>query len=236
MRRLIACLLALLGSAAAAWAGGFEVQPVQLAMRVGQPSTVLTVSNPTTEPVLIQAEAFVWQQDKGEDVLLPAPGLLLNPPIFELAPGARQLVRIGFKPGSVPPSAREASYRIWLSQLPAARTDDDAPGVQLLFRLSLPLFVSPRQAMAAQPVWTLSGGELVLANPGARHVHLLSLTLRRAAGERMNLNLSQRYVLAGAELHWPLPTEWQERALSIELVTDVGRQTISLVPQAAFVR
>lgn len=208
---------------APAHAGGLKVQPVRLELRPERASGLLTISNPSNEPMLVQAEAFAWRQVNGEDVLEPAPGVLLNPPIFELPPGGRQLVRVGFR--SATPAAGESAWRIWLSQVPegAPRPEmgEELPqGVRMLFRVSLPLFVTPPGAARAAPEWRLEQGELTLANRGARHLQLHDLVFRRDDGARLAQDM--RYVLPGATARWSLPPDWRGRALTVEAGSNVG--------------
>jgi fimbrial chaperone protein len=211
----------------AAHAAGFQVQPVRLDLDAAQNNAVLTVSNPTKAPLLIQAEAFAWRQENNEDILEPTSALLLNPPIFELAPGARQLVRVGRRPGMPSAAGREASYRLWLSQLPNAGTDA-SQGIRLLFRVSLPVFIASTDPGRARPVWSLTREALVLSNSGTRHLHLRETKLLRIDGTAVSLPM--RYVLPGAYVSWPLPPEWRSRAFAVEADTDAGSFAARLDP------
>jgi fimbrial chaperone protein len=217
------CLIFLL-LAGAVQASGFHVQPVRMELPAGKTSTVLTVTNPSDQALRLQAEAFHWRQVAGEDVLEPAPGLLLNPPIFEIKPGAKQLIRLGFKPGYVPPVAREASYRILLSQLPVDDAASATPqGVRLLFRLNLPVFLAPAAPPRVEPVWQVESGQLVLHNAGNRHLQLHRVLMRDESGGQWDLPM--RYVLAGSTIRWPLPADRQGRTLSLEASSNVGDLT-----------
>lgn len=210
--------LVALTAALSVYAGGFQVQPVRLDLAAGQGNAVLTISNPSREPLLIQAEAFAWRQDAGGDVLEPTVALLLNPPIFEIAPGNSQLVRVGLRPGRSM-ATREASYHIWLSQLPGSEPDP-AQGVRMLFRVSLPLFVTPSGPAQARADWVLEAGRLTVRNPGTRHLQVRSVRLTRTDGA--SVSLPMRYALAGAVAGWPLPAGWAGQTLAIEADTDAG--------------
>ena len=75
----------------------FQVRPVRVELGSRLPASQLVVSNPTAQTVLIQADAFDWTQDKDQEHLDPSASLIVNPPIFELAPGAQQVVRVGLR-------------------------------------------------------------------------------------------------------------------------------------------
>ena len=108
-----AWLLALvLGSSAAQ---AFQVRPVRVDLGSRQPAAQLVVSNPTAQTMLIQADAFEWLQARDKESLNPTEHLIVNPPIFELAPGAQQVVRVGLR--RAVEAAVELPYRIWLTQV-----------------------------------------------------------------------------------------------------------------------
>lgn len=220
MHPVVRALFALWVSLGSASAQAFQIEPVRIDLPAERANAVLTVRNPGPDTLLIQAEGFRWQQQHGEDTLTPAPQLIVNPPIFEIPPGGQQLVRVGLRATLTP--ASETSYRLWLTQLatPQARDTPADGGVRLLFRASLPVFVTPRQAAPAQAVWLRENGQLRLVNPGARHMRLNALALQHPDGQRLTLNPG--YVLAGAYTEWPLPAAWQHSRLDVEATSDLG--------------
>jgi fimbrial chaperone protein len=229
----ISRLLAVAQLACASWAlaAGFQVNPVRVDLSSAHPNAVLTLSNPSPERILVQAEAFSWQQAEGEDQLQPTSAIMLNPPIFELQPGGRQLLRVGLR--QLPKGDGEQPYRLWLSQLPTATgtsepaAGDEPQGVKLLLRVSLPVFASGRTTGAARPVWQWQAGDrLQLVNFGQRHLHLLKLSV--SDGHGASLDLPARYVLAGNDSVWQLPSGWHGRQLQIEADSDAGHLHASL--------
>jgi fimbrial chaperone protein len=226
---LAAAILALLCGMLPAGAMAFQVQPVRLELPAERAQGVLTVRNTTDAPLLLQAEVFTWRQAEGSDELTPTRDVLVNPPIFEIAPGASQLVRVGLRPGASQSAGRESTYRVWLTQLPRTREPTDnagaagnassSSGVTILFRMNLPLFVTPRAARPAEAVWQRDADALRASNPGARHLSLREIVLTRPDG--VTLKLPHRTVLAGAEARWALPPDWRD-AVFVVSVTDEG--------------
>ena len=61
-----------------------------------------------------------WTQVDGDDVITPTnAGLLVSPPIFTLAPGAAQTIRVVARQKGV---TAETAYRLYSDELPAAAT------------------------------------------------------------------------------------------------------------------
>lgn len=216
MRRLCLTLFALLGLAQAAQA--FQVRPVRLDFGSRVAASQLMVHNPTQRPLLLQAQAFDWGQEDGQERLTPSQALIVNPPIFELAPGASQVVRVGLR--RAVESGVERSHRIWLSQVPTPEDVDS--GVQLLLRVSLPVFVTGAATPPAQPQWQRHGQTLELHNSGGRHLQVRALDLLSDAGE--TASFGPCYALPGQQCRWALPSGWTAATTRYDADTSAGPQ------------
>ena len=225
----LAWALAVLTAAPPAHANGLQVSPVRLELSAERPHAVLTVSNPSNAPMLIEASAFVWQPGDADDRSTPAPGVLLNPPIFELPPGARQLVRVGLKPGTALAPDRESGWRVWLAQVPdAAGAAGATAGVRMLFRVNLPLLIAPRGAAPARALWGRTPDALTLANTGRRVLQVHGLSARRADGAALALPMQS--VLPETSVRWPLPDDWRAATLDVRGTSNVGVVRHTLPP------
>jgi fimbrial chaperone protein len=200
-------------------AQAFQVRPVRVDLNHRQTAMQLVVSNPTDRMLLVQAEAFDWSQDGARDSLQPSQSLIVNPPIFELAPGAQQVLRVGLRRAAEP--GVERPYRIWLSQVATPGATGDT-GVQMLLRLSLPVFVTGSDTGTPLPQWQREpdNGSIELANAGARHVHVRELRLNAEGADP--LVLGPCYALPGGMCRWNVPPGLRERALRIEADSDAG--------------
>lgn len=189
-------------------AAQFSIEPLMLSLPAGKLATSLTLGNTGAAPVTVQAELLAWNQDGGEDALVPTGDLVVSPPIFKLEPGKKQVVRVGrLKKATAP--AREIAYRIKLTEVPPQATDNPRP-VATYMQLSLPVFVPParrdaRPALEFQPQRNAAGAlTLAFANPG-----LVRDKVTRIAVVQDGKTLAERslnyYVLAGAKrtLDWP---------------------------------
>lgn len=196
----------------------FQVRPVRMELGSRVPASQLVVHNPTQRTLLLQAEAFDWSQDAQQDLLEPTQALILNPPIFELAPGASQVLRVGLrKPVE---SGVERSHRIWLSQVPTPQEGDS--GVQMLLRVSLPVFVTGLATPPAQASWQRQGDTLELHNSGGRYLQVRALQLR--SDEGATASFGPCYALPGRRCRWTLPPGWTAAATRYDADTSVGPQ------------
>lgn len=200
-------------------AQAFQVRPVRLDLGARQPASQLVVSNPTARTLLVQAEAFDWTQDKDQEHLAPSANLIVNPPIFELAPGAQQVVRVGMRrpiEGGV-----QKHHRVWLSQVATPGSESDS-GVQMLLRVSLPVFVTGSGTGAPQAVWQRQAGSgaIELGNSGQRHLHVRELRL--IAADEKSATLGPCYALPGGLCRWPVSAEWRDKVVHIEADSDAG--------------
>lgn len=166
----------LLAVANLAAAGGFSLSPVGLSIPKGDSSGSVVAENTSDAPIVIQVRAHAWRQAGGKDVRDDTRDLIVNPPIFKLAPGEQQLVRIASRVGPAPDVER--AYRVVFSEV----APKDAPQTQAGFRFTLamdiPLYIEPAVAAVAAPIrWraerTATGLRLVVENAGNVHYRIV---------------------------------------------------------------
>lgn len=216
----LAALLAVLPVAAQA-AASVLLWPVDPVIEPGQRATALWLENRGDEPVLLQVRIFAWSQQDGAEALGPQADIVGTPPMVEVAPGARQLVRLT---RTTPvPAGEERAFRIIIDEVPrpAATGSREGGAVRFQMRYSIPLFVygdglaPPRADAAAVPrlTWRVAsqGGQsfLEVSNQGRVHARLTGALLEQQ-GVRSNLAEGLLgYVLAGSTMRWPLPAAAQ---------------------------
>nr|WP_280115884.1 fimbria/pilus periplasmic chaperone [Azotobacter salinestris] len=185
-------------------AGSFSVSPIRVTLSAGQKIMALRVINSGATPVSIQLELFSWMQEQGADRYSPTNELLAMPPIFTVAPGESQVVRIGLR--RAPDPQRELSYRLFLQELPAP-LPKGFQGLQVALRLGVPVFVTSSAPTAPQLQWRLrrtsKGLVLSTINQGNAQGHVSGLQLLLRNGKIMTLQ-DPVYVLAGVRREWPL--------------------------------
>lgn len=182
-----------------------------------QRAAALWVENRGSEVLALQARVLQWSQTEGEDQLSAQKEVVVSPPISQIPPGQKQLIRLLAQPGSA--STEEQAYRILLDELPSPPTATSQPqiGVQIQLRYSIPLFVYAPTADAADTAvkaspaltWTMEQQEerhvLMVRNTGSGFARLTQVAWSDPDGRNDTLAAGLfGYVLAGSERRWTL--------------------------------
>lgn len=196
--------IALLASSLPAVAG-YSVTPVIVSLSADRPATTLRVSNTQSQPVTIQVAPYAWFQVDGEDQLTDSQAIIAMPPVFTVAPGKTQSLRVGLRDTRL--ASSEQAFRLILKEVPPA----GGQGLQLALNMSLPVFVKPPTTAAAKLEWQVQRGEndaqvLRVENRGNAHSKFNEWQLQ-ADGTTLAGDSGLYYLLAGAAKEWPLPTQ-----------------------------
>lgn len=224
-------MLALCQPAAAA---NFGVSPLRVELGANQRSGALTLRNEGEHSAVVQLQVVRWTQQNGEDIYTPTEDLLATPPIFTVAPGGAQIVRLGMR--RAPDPEQELAYRIFLQEIPRPPKPNES-GAQIALRIGLPVFVAP----VATPLARLDWASEALAAPGRRfsavnngnsHVQVTDFKVRQGSDKKELLHIRKSaYLLAGQSAHWDLPTDATippHRALELVVHTDRGDSLVGL--------
>jgi fimbrial chaperone protein len=197
----------LIASARLLGAGAFRVAPVRIDLSIRHPHSTLEVSNLGDQRVTLQVGTFVWQVDQGADRLQDTDDILVNPPIFTLDPGSRQLLRLGLREWM--PGDTEKPYRIILEEVPPTRLEA-LHGIQTLLRISIPLFVQPAAGVHPQLVWSANrstDGSLVLSveNVGKQHTRVRRFSVSAEGHPEPDFVMpTPTYLLPGTKRLWTI--------------------------------
>ncbi|CAE6869202.1 hypothetical protein R69746_08296 [Paraburkholderia aspalathi] len=203
-------LVSLLAAGGSADASGLQVAPTTLNLKASQNADGLWLSNTGDSVVHAQVRVFHWTQDAQGDRLTASRGLVISPPMLQLAVGERQLVRV-IRMGAPPNggSAVEDAYRLAIDELPVDA--QGKPGLQFVLHYSLPVFIQPAGATAApaQLEWSLlrDGDHVMLrvTNHGGSHAQLAGLSYIDTMGRRTDITPGLLgYVLPDATMRWML--------------------------------
>lgn len=205
MRRILILMLLLL-MPLWAQAASFQVNPVRLTLSADRSTDVLRVINSSDTPTVVQLQIVAWSQEDGKDVYTPSRNLLATPPIFTIAPGNHQVVRVGMR--TKPDTKQETCYRLFLTEVPPVPTPGFR-GVQIALRVGIPVFVEP--AMDTEPAlkWSakrLTATELQVSavNVGNAHAQILKWILKAHDRTQPLAQVSSSYVLPGAQHAWTI--------------------------------
>lgn len=172
--------------------GGVRIAPVMLEMVGARRVTSFRLENRGAQARAFEITPKAWSQPSGEDVLEDTRALITTPSVFEVAPGATQIVRLALAQGEQAATSEHA-FRLWVSEIPM----EDAPrinGLRVRLDISMPLFVRPERCAAGALATRWRDGAVDIVNTGGAHVRLAEL---RIGDERV---AAPNYVLAGTTL------------------------------------
>lgn len=180
------------------------VSPIRTTLSASQQVVALTVRNDGAEPTVVQVDVMSWAQREGSDVYAPTREIIATPPIFTLAPGASQIVRVGLR--RAPDGARELTYRLFLEEVPPP-PKPDFKGLRVALRMAVPVFVVPANAPAPRLQWRAASAgpgalNVALRNEGNAHVQVTDLRLESPPGQALARQQAPAYVLPGQSREW----------------------------------
>lgn len=219
---------------AGAHAAALKIFPVRMVLTPAEPVQTMTIQSSGTEKMRVQMRIFAWRQENGKDVFDETRDVLVNPGLFEIAPGGQQIARLGQR---VSPGANEKSYRIFLEEVPNQQPLKQGE-VRTLLRISIPIFV-PAANIVGKLAWTVSpagagGVTVAIHNQGTVHVQIHRLTLTRADGAALGAQDMSAYLLPGASLQITLQVNTPVRrgdALKLSAMTDQADFSADLVSE-----
>lgn len=191
-------IVAVFAAVAPLWAAAasFGVSPIGLTIAPNENSGSLVVTNTGADPVVIQTRAFAWTQSV-EDVRTETRDLIINPPLFKLAVGESQLVRVASRRAA--PEEAELAFRLAFSEVPLLASTP-APGLRVTLSMDVPLYIAPRNAGRPAVAWRFenaAGQPRVLGqNGGNRHLRLHDIKVMD--GEKELASVPRLVILAKA--------------------------------------
>jgi fimbrial chaperone protein len=223
----------LLGAAFAAGpavAGAISVSPMRIELSVRHPVATLEVTNEGADPVTIQLERMAWTQADGEDFYTASAALIATPSVFELAPHARQVLRIALRDRTA--MTAERAYRLYAAEVPVMQ-NLAATGLKMSLRVGVPVFVEPRdgESHLEGEILTQPGGRpaVLLRNTGNHFVRAQSVEILDTHGRTLWSGRLPSYLLAGGEHLWQLDLEKAlpaDMPLRLSIRTESGDQVI----------
>lgn len=181
-------------------AGSFKVNPIRIDLPADRQTASLTITNSDAVPVAVRIIALEWTQVNGMDVHKPTSNVIASRPIFTIAPGKTQLVRIHLKNRD---SAR--AYRIVLEEIPRQIQVDGQ--IEVTLRLDLPLYVLPKRGSKSDLSWLAwrdSTGDLFVeaSNAGSLYGQVFKLSAQQGAEQLQSTEIGA--VLPGSARRWKI--------------------------------
>lgn len=205
-----------------------HVGPTLLTLTEKQTVGALTLTNRGDKSTTFEARMFRWDITDNQDDLEPTRELLVSPPVFTLAAGDSQTVRVALIKEF--PQQTEASYRLIFRELPSASQEGPVIGLQVALQISIPVFVLPATAAPVNLNWqayTNDQEELVVAaeNRGGRHLKFTHLLPQQASGASLAEPWQGLYyLLPGTRREWVFaPAIRLQTGDPVVLTTRTGR-------------
>jgi fimbrial chaperone protein len=204
---VLACLL-LAGAASGA---SFGVFPVRLSLTRSASNAILVVRNNDSRPLRLEITVSAWRQTPTNEFDLgPTDDIAVFPKLVTIAGGQDQRIRLA---ATKPFGGTERSYRLSILELPpVARRGTDSPGVRMLARYSIPVFLPPEAGAARLTLDAVTfdtrGLALALSNAGTVHLDPMTLRIRGVdvrGGVVFEGALSTGYVLTGQARTYRVP-------------------------------
>jgi fimbrial chaperone protein len=221
-RRLCCLLIAGLGLWASQASAQLQVRPIPAEVSADYPASTLIIANNGVRTMAVQARVFAWDQEQGEDVLLPTEAIALSPAITEIEPGSEQVFRILRLID--PPADAEQSFRIVLDELPGEDSLDRPGAIAIRLQMVIPLFVRATGPVSVNLGCSLSSTPQTLfcENTGGAAARLTRAWMENATGDnRVELASGLLgYALPGKRQNWTLPetiTGSEEWSLHVEI-------------------
>jgi fimbrial chaperone protein len=180
-----------------ATAAVFDVRPITLETTNGQVS--VTVTNPGSRKIYIQAEVDAWSQDiNGKEILKEDQNAVASPPAVWIRPNSSYTIRIMFPQATTP---GEHAYRVLIEQLPE---QSDIQSGRIVFSLTqnLPAFYQVGDKTPAKIHFEPATKALLVTNDGGSRERLADLFVN---GRNVRPGLVG-YVLAHSRVLMPLPS------------------------------
>jgi fimbrial chaperone protein len=207
-------------------AGGFSLSPISLEVPPRDSSAAVTVENTGDGPLVVQVRTLAWSQRDGKDAREETRDLIVNPPIFKLAPGETQLVRFAARQPA--PRDAEVAFRAVFREV-VQREAVQTQGIRVALAMDIPVYFQPAQPRAGDVRFelrkTATGTELRIDNPGGVHRRFSEPQIEIAGKAVWKQGFI--VVLAGSSLVVDLPhvSAYAESAL---LVASEGEKKIAI--------
>jgi fimbrial chaperone protein len=198
-------------------AGEIKVSTVRIDLSDKQPTSSLAVTNSNAEKSIVQLRAMLWSQKDGQDTTEQTEDLIVNPPIAEIEPGAKQLVRIGYR-GKLQTNA-ERSYRLVVQEVPP-RDRERKQVVETYLKISVPIFIAPLgkpEGRLSAMLSRNSAGNVILHNDGTVHIRLVAYGVMSHGTALATPHQGLFYVLPGANVALPLDPHEVNPSMPAEL-------------------
>jgi len=192
---------------AAQAAASLEVSPIRITLTKDTALAAMTIHNRSTTDTVVQLRLAKWDQIDGKDQYEDSDDLIACPPIFSVAAGEEQVVRIALGTRHDDWDT-EGTYRLYIQEVPSPPDEGSGSQVQFAVRISIPVFLQPETISQPPLSWKIiqDGGLWATAeNSGNAHALVAGIRLVKDDEVFFEANTHQ-YILPGSTMTWRLDT------------------------------
>lgn len=212
--------------------GGMGINPMSIDITPAQPIVPVSISNRSDQAFILQTEVMAWQRNGGNDVYTSTRNVIVTPPIVKVAPGSVQTLRVGLL--RQPDPAHESMYRLYITQLPTRKPQQQGIALQIVLRIGIPIWVAPtpavyRVGVNLHPANGVAGMKIV--NTGNAHVKILRVVALSASGKILaNQDDIYTTLFPGDSTQLPMPLKNAlGPGVKLQVITDPASQG-SVIP------
>lgn len=203
-----------------------QIHPIRQQIQANQKTTSLEVVNNGEQSITFQVSAKRWRNILGKDQVDHTTDLLVTPPIFSIAPGEKQIVRVGVI--TLPDPSVGAAYRVFLKEVPAApsknsKNPTSSISLVTLLELSVPIVISPSIPSKPYASWEIKRVSdkkirLTIHNKGKSFISLHQVSLKKENETRAFLRQPiENFILPNERKAFELELPYALKAGNIEL-------------------
>src|SRR5260221_9338129 len=194
-------------------AASLDVSPIRIELSRPVPNALVTLTNTGKDLTRFELRVVSWSQNQaGEMGLQSTQEVFLYPPLMSIKPGEKRNARVGVAQAIF--GAVEKTYRLIVEELPNPPRPGAPSQVQVVTRLSIPIFVAPEKPAGDLRLegLTIAGGvaSMKVVNAGTVEQRPVEVSVEAldAAGQLVaHERWDGWYVLAGGvrEYVWKVP-------------------------------
>lgn len=186
---------------------GLQVSPMAIEMSKTENAKELWLLNAGSSAMHTQVRAFAWDQENNKNTLVKTQELIISPPIANIPPGGRQLVRV-IKKDSLKNDNTFSAYRIMINEIPVS--SEKQTGVDFVMEYSVPVFINSvstvsneHETYAVSLSRERNDYSITLNNNGENFAKIYNLTYKNKNGGVVDVVPGLLgYVLPGRTMTW----------------------------------
>ena len=221
----IAAFLLIFSILASVGHASVNIMPLRVDLGDDHDKDVIHFTNQGATTKSYEVEIVAWSQtDERREVYSPTEDILAVPPLFTVAPGEQQIIRVGMLTAA--DQDTERSYRMFITELaPPATEETGSATIGMRLQLGVPVFVAPIAIPNADLAYveTQKVGEQHFArfrNNGNTHVKVTGIHYTAPGLDEAIVQPSATYFLAGSSGLLPIEAPAGAQEGKITIVTE----------------